>query len=123
MMEKYNVRYVSTIAGVLISAGLVSYANATQIWHFYVTAAVVGAMGAFAALNVVPLLINKWFVKHRNLAVGIAYMFTGIAGAIFNPLFASISKDFRLETGIYGCCGYRFNIPSTSYNLCKSKTF
>ena len=99
VLEKFNVRWITTLAGVIIAACLFSYSQATQIWHFYLTAVVCGAMGAFAGLNLVPLLINRWFVKYKNLAVGIAMMFTGIGGAFFNPLFASISSTSGWRSG------------------------
>ena len=99
IMDKFNIRWLSTIAGLVISGLLFCYSQATQLWHFYVIACGIGLMFAFAGLNIIPLLINRWFVKHRNLAVGIAMMFTGIAGAFFNPLFASISKTSGWRQG------------------------
>lgn len=94
---KWGPRAVSTVSGFIIAACMLLYASGTQIWHFYLTAALCGAMGAFAALNVVPILINNWFIKHRALVTGIAYMMTGIGGALYNPLFASIivAHDWR----------------------------
>lgn len=90
VMSKYNTKIVTTIAGILISLALVLYSNCRELWHFYLTAVLMGSMLAFAALNIIPLLINNWFIKHRNLMMGISYIFTSVAGAIFNPLFASL---------------------------------
>ena len=96
---KFGARWVASIAGFVISGCMFLYSNATELWHFYVTAALCGAMGAFAALNVVPILINNWFIKHRALLMGTAYMMTGVGGAIYNPLFATIVTNSGWRAG------------------------
>lgn len=90
VMSKYNTKIVTTIAGLIIAGALFLYSSCTELWQFYLTAVLMGSSLAFAALNIIPLLINNWFIKHRNLMMGISYIFTSVAGAIFNPFFASL---------------------------------
>lgn len=99
IMDRFNLRLITTIAGVAIAAMLFGYSKSTQIWHFYLCAFGVGSFGAFLSFNVIPLLINNWFVKYKNFAVGFALMFTGIAGAFFNPFLASLSAQYGWRRG------------------------
>jgi len=99
ILVKFKVRWITTIAGVLVAATLYGYSNAVEIWQFYLCAASIGILGAFLSFNVIPLLINNWFIKYKNFAVGLALMFTGIAGAVFNPILASISTQHGWRRG------------------------
>ncbi|MBQ4248887.1 MAG: MFS transporter [Clostridia bacterium] len=109
---KWGVRRVSTIAGFILAAGLLLYSLSTQLWHFYLVAVLCGGTSAFAALNVVPILINNWFVKHRALVLGIAMMMTGLGGAIYNPLFANIitNEGWRMGYRVAACIALLFPI-------------
>ena len=121
LLDKYNCRIITTIAGLIISVVLVGFANSTQIWHFYVCAFIGGGMGGFAAINVGPLLINRWFVKHKNLALGIALTFTGIAGAIFNPLFAGITQASNWRNGYLVAAGISLLYPLVAIIFIRNK--
>ena len=109
---KWNARWVASIAGFIIACCPFLYAVSTQPWHLYVVAAIAGAGGAFAALNVVPTIITNWFIKYRALAMGIAFALTGVAGAFFNPFFANLitQHGWQYAMRVEGCVAAIFPI-------------
>ncbi len=112
IMNTMNTRLLCFISGLLVAVALFGYSVSTQLWHFYCFAALCGAMFAFAGLNIVPLLINNWFIKYRNTVTGLAYMMTAVMGAVGNPLLASIivSDGWRAAYRVAGCIALSYPI-------------
>ncbi len=107
VLSRFNTKVVTVIGGLGVCIGLFLLSTVTQVWHLYICTFLIGTSLAFCALNIIPLLINNWFIKHRNLVMGISYVFTSVAGAIFNPLFASLSvaHGWRYTYRIAACIG------------------
>lgn len=77
--------------GVLFGAGaplLMAFSH--NIWAFYILGVVKGIGVTFAGVIAVTTIISNWFFKNYGLAVGIALSFSGLAGAIFSPVFSAI---------------------------------
>ncbi|MFC1994838.1 MFS transporter [Chloroflexota bacterium] len=73
LMDKLGPRKLFPMAATLIALGAVWCSQATRIWEFYVAFGLIMAFGQ-CALGYVPTvtLVNRWFVKRRGLAAGIA---------------------------------------------------
>jgi len=110
--KKFNARWVASIAGFIIALACLLYSFATAPWQLYIIAALAGAMGAFAGLNIVPTIIGNWFIKYRATVMGITFAFTGIAGAFFNPFFAGLitTHGWQYAMRVEACVALAFPI-------------
>lgn len=67
------------------------------LWY---ASAVIGGAASCVAYVAVPVLLNQWFPQNGGTATGIAMAFSGIGGAICNPLCAKL----------IGLAGWRWTI-------------
>lgn len=84
LMEKIDLRIVTTVAVVCIAAGIFGCTMWTEIWQFYLS-------GLFEGIGVctlnfvgVPTLINRWFESKTGFFVGLCYAMSGIGGALWS---------------------------------------
>ncbi|MBQ6476012.1 MAG: MFS transporter [Clostridia bacterium] len=70
---------------VLSTAGM---ALAKKIWIFNVLGVLRGIGSACFMLPVITLVMGNWFEKARGTLTGLACSFSGVAGALFSPVFA-----------------------------------
>ncbi len=104
LYNKFSVRKVSFIAGLSISLGygLLIFAN-----HYIVavvSAALLGVgYGAFS-LTAVSILVSRWFVHKKGLALGIAASGTGVATFLFPPMLTKVILAHGLEAALLIQC-------------------
>lgn len=94
ILEKVNFRLL--IAGgfalTMVITALMSTFN--HIWQWYVAGAVLGILSPTVGLVMPPIILSNWFIKRRGFAVGLAMTFSGIGGAIMNPILAWIIQSY-----------------------------
>ena len=59
----------------------------TQPWQWYIDAAATGIFSA-NAMMVIPCIINNWFRKNNGMITGLVMAASGLAGALFNPVYS-----------------------------------
>lgn len=74
--------YIMRIAAVLQTAVFFLYAQASELWMLYVLSAVNSLCAASLTWIPFSIILNNWFLKKRALAIGIAFMGSGIGGMI-----------------------------------------
>src|SRR6266404_758482 len=89
---------LSTAAAVglllLGAAGLAS-AFVTKLWHLFLTAGVLMAVGAGgAALSTGSAIVARWFDKHRGIAIGLAAGGMSAGQLVFVPVAAKITYTY-----------------------------
>lgn len=82
----------------LVAAGLALQSTFTEVWQWYVTGALMGFGAAFVTLILVPTLINNWFQAKAGVAFGLAAMFSGLGGAVWNSLGTAVIADLGWRT-------------------------
>jgi len=97
-MAKYNLRLLLTGCWLVVLLGLAAMSFYTEVWHWYISGAIMGFAGAFCFLIPAPVILGNWFMKRNGLAVGIAMSFSGISAAIANPIFAAAISNFGWRT-------------------------
>jgi len=99
ILKKYNIKVVLTLAFLVVFIAVAAMSFYTEPWQWWISGIFVGIGGGFVFLMPAPILINNWFIKRRGLALAVGMSFSGIGGAIFSPLFASIIQAFGWRTG------------------------
>lgn len=79
----------SLIVGVILAfIGTSGMAFTTNIIGFYLLGALRGAGTALFAMVPLTTIVNNWFEEKNGMAMSLSFGFSGIAGAIFSPVFA-----------------------------------
>lgn len=95
-------RHITIRIGTSIAAGLAGvafliYSMATNYAVFCVGAALAGIAYGYGTMIPVSLLINRWFVKHKALALGICTTGSGIATIILPTMIIRSIERFSLR--------------------------
>ena len=104
LYRRFGLPAVTIAAAVLLSAGVVGWAVASEPWQLFAATLVSGA--GWAAMGAVPVnaAVSPWFVRTRPAALGTAYNGASFAGLVFSPLWvtAIALMGFPLAAAIIG---------------------
>ena len=94
--DRYGTRRLVFIGFLILGIGFICFALVQTIFHFYAAFIVLTLGAGFAGFLPLMGAINKWFIRKRATAMGLAQ--SGVAlGGILVPLLASaIDADWRL---------------------------
>ncbi|MCL2122119.1 MAG: MFS transporter [Clostridiales bacterium] len=101
MMAKINLRLLMSSCMLVMIAGMALTSTFTHLWQWYAIGAVMGFVGPPTQMIIPPILINNWFVKKKGFAIGIAMTFSGIGGAIMNPVLAWIIQAYNWRVAYF----------------------
>lgn len=93
LMEHLGVRRVAVAALVLIAGGSLLTVAMSEPWHLYVLWGLVLGLGTGSvALVFGSIVVNRWFVSHRGLVLGILGSAWATGQVFFLPLLAGITQ-------------------------------
>ncbi|GAA0314279.1 MFS transporter [Oceanobacillus oncorhynchi subsp. oncorhynchi] len=98
LLPKIDVRITLSVAFVVALSAIAAMSLYTEIWQWYLSGIVIGFAGAFIFYIPIPVIVQNWFHKKTGVALGIIGAFTGIGGAIMNPVIASFIDSFGWRT-------------------------
>ena len=95
LADLWGPRRVISAALLVLAAGSIGSAFVQQLWHVYVTAGVLMAVGAGgAALTTGSTVVARWFETRRGLAIGVAAAGMSAGQLIVIPLAAALTVWF-----------------------------
>ena len=103
--KKTDIRLGVTCALIVTAMAFVCYALAENLFMYYVGAALAGLGYGLGSIIPVAILINRWFIERRALAIGICSSGTGLATLIFPRIITNMVENiglrgaFMLEAG------------------------
>jgi predicted MFS family arabinose efflux permease len=93
-MDHFGLRRVLLAALVIMATSSAASAYMTQTWHLMVLWGVFSGLSTGAVAAVLGATIaNRWFVRHRGLAMGILTASTATGNLIFLPLLAGLASS------------------------------
>ncbi|WP_054436003.1 MFS transporter [Novosphingobium sp. ST904] len=100
LCERFGARTVSAASLALFGLSYISLATlGGSLTQYYVTWGVAAAVGAGSLPITFTRTVNRWFDRHRGLALGIAMMGTGLFGIACKPVLAWVIGDYGWRTG------------------------
>jgi len=113
VFKKYDLKLILSLSVIAIMGGCILKGFIRGIADFVLINILIGASGAFLLYVPAPMLINNWFVKKKDTALGIAMLCSGMFAAILSPVFSSImlSHDWRYATIVNGIVGLAVALP------------
>ena len=88
--DRFGVRPLMLIGAVLLSAGYFLYSTADSLSTIYAIHVLFASALATCGLVVNVILVSRWFVKDRGLAMGIALAGTSLGNGTLPPLNAAL---------------------------------
>ena len=70
-----------------------------RVWQFYLLAVLMGAGNSCFSTVIITIIINSLIHENLGTKTGLVLSFSGIGGAVFNPVLASIIESRGWQTG------------------------
>ncbi len=87
LIRRYRLKPVLTAGILLASLSNMLMGFAQSLPLFYILGSLRGIGSGLIAIVPLTMIINEWFDKHHGLVTSLILSFTGIAGAVFSPVF------------------------------------
>lgn len=85
-VDRWGPQRIIILGGVIVGLGVMGLSQIQSLWHFYVAFMVISIGFSMANHSITwPVLITRWFRRHRGRAVGIAMTGPIIGGAMALP--------------------------------------
>lgn len=84
LLQKYDLRIVLSVSVAMVALGLFLCSFWDHIYLFYVSGVVVGFGIVSLMFLAIPILINRWFLQHAGLFMGICFAMSGVGGAVWS---------------------------------------
>lgn len=102
--KKLSLRRGTFIAALLAAIAFGIYAAAGSYPMFCLGAAVSGLSYGLGTMIPVSILINRWFVKHRALALSICSCGSGIATIVLPPVVTILIESYSMKVAFLAEC-------------------
>lgn len=96
--SRLSIRVGTTIAAACAGIAFFIYSYADTYLMFCIGAAVSGLSYGWGSMIPVSILMAKWFMKHRTLAIGICTAGSGIATIILPPITTFLIERLSIKT-------------------------
>lgn len=94
IIPKANLRLLLSIMVVVEMSSFIVMATGHSLISWYIGGALLGIGAGFVCLVPIPLMINSWFKKKTGFALGLSLAFSGVGGAVLNPLCQYIITNY-----------------------------
>jgi MFS family permease len=85
LADKYGSRKIMVFCGLMMAAGYLLSSRVSALWHFFVTYAVIEAIGVSGIFGIGSALASRWFTRNRGLALGIVASGSGLGSLLIVP--------------------------------------
>ena len=85
LADKYGARKIMVFCGLMMAAGYLLSSRVTTLWQFFLTYAVIEAIGMSGIFGIGTALASRWFTRNRGLALGIVASGSGLGTLLIVP--------------------------------------
>lgn len=104
LSEKFGLKNMISFCSVLMIVGVLLYANGTNIWMFYLAAALQGISLCFCSGASCSIIFSKWFAHSTGTLLSATAIGSGLAGVIFSPIVAKWISTIGWTASLYINC-------------------
>lgn len=104
LYERFGFMRVFRVAAFIAPFIYFTYSFAQTMFAFYIRAFIIGLCVGLSTVVPISLLIKSWFTESPGLALGVAFMASGLGSSILNKAVAVVieSKGWRAGYGFLG---------------------
>ncbi|SHN88271.1 MFS transporter [Desulfitobacterium chlororespirans] len=99
LFPKINIRMLLSVSTIVFASGFFIMSQGHSLTYWYIAGFLQGVAGGFLIYLPIPILINNWFKSKTGFALGLALAFSGVGGAIINPINQYFISNFGWRTG------------------------
>ncbi|MBW7619534.1 MFS transporter [Citrobacter portucalensis] len=99
LIKTTNIKLYLLIFNSIAAISFLGFSFATQVYHFYIFAVLMGIGMVGGSLIPVSILVTNWFNEKRGLCLGIALAGSGFGGATLSPLINWIITTYSWRSG------------------------
>jgi len=85
LADRYGARKIMVFCGFMMGAGFLLSSRVTSLWQFFLTYAVIEAIGMSGIFGIGTALVSRWFTKNRGIALGIVASGSGLGTMLITP--------------------------------------
>lgn len=113
-LRRYRYKHILMVSVSVSGLATFLLGSATNMMMFHLLSIIRGMGHAFFAMVPMTMLVNAWFKKHHGVATALVLGFSGIAGAIFSPLFTSIigSMGWQMAYRVSAILSIALSLPA-----------
>ena len=114
LSDKYGPKKILWLAAFLIGSGISLSSLATSVWQLYLFFGIIAALG-HGAVFVAPIsTVNRWFIRRRGLAAGIAISGLGVGLLVVPPITSQIVNMYGWQAAfiILGTTFFIINVSA-----------
>ena len=105
LLDKFGARPVMLVGAITGGIGLIAMMGIQSIWQFWFLYAFVGALGLNELGRISgPVVVAKWFIRHRGRAMAIATSGTTVGSFTMAPIIGILITSFGWR-GTWGILG------------------
>ena len=119
--KRVGYRLGTCISALCCCAAYSIYSFANTYPQFCVGASMAGISYGLGSMIPVSILMNRWFVRHRALAIGICASGSGLAVIILPPILTGIILRFSLRAAFLVTAGFTLAAAVLIYLLIREK--
>ena len=119
--KRVGYRLGTCISALCCCAAYSIYSFANTYPQFCVGASMAGISYGLGSMIPVSILMNRWFVRHRALAIGICASGSGLAVIILPPILTGIILRFSLRAAFLVTAGFTLVAAVLVYLLIREK--
>lgn len=104
-MDRFSVKRIMIFGALIMGAGYFLISFSVAVWNIFALYFFLISIG-FASLGLLssPVLLSRWFVRHRGLSIGLAALGSQLGGFAMPPVIAYLIEafDWRIAMRILG---------------------
>lgn len=100
IMKKVKFQWMILAAMILLAGSTVATVYANAVWQLNIIGVFRGIGCACISSTLLSIVLGNWFEKSYGTVVGIAFSFTGIAGAMLSPIVSAVITAAGYRTAL-----------------------
>jgi MFS family permease len=95
LLDRVGARVVFVSGSLVLGVGLILTSTAQSLGQMIVYYSLIASLGLAAlALGMHGIVLSRWFIRQRGLAIGLAFAGTGIGTFVFSPLVEQLIAHY-----------------------------
>ncbi len=99
LMKRINLKLIVATGGLMAGLAVFSMSLFSTPFLFYIAAIIAGIGYACCATITINTVLINWFYNKLSTVTGVAFSFSGAAGALMGPVFASVIQSAGWRVG------------------------
>jgi MFS family permease len=105
LLDRIGARVIFVCGSLILGIGLILSSTAQSLWQMIFYYSLIASIGLAAlALGMHGVVLSRWFIRRRGLAIGLAFAGTGIGTFVFSPLVEQLIANYTWR-GAYVALG------------------